>query len=388
MSGWLSSIGRAIGVVPHGRHEPPESSEPEADWTLLYYGDLEAARKLDTYFEQASSVRDCHQVEVLAQVADEDGVRRLRLAPGGVESKEVAAEPFTGGAIRDFLSWGIKHYPAKRYVVVLNGHSRGHGGIFGDEKRSAVSTPELAAALEAAAALTPSGKLDAVVSATCYSAAAEVAYEMKEGVDFYAASEDTLDSRSFKLPEMIDLIEKDPSVEPKELMKHLIDHLSQGPAITFSAVDLREIGALAGPLSRLKKALGGLEMDFVELMERCRQIPQAGSSETLRYFHPEGEGKPVDFDQSMTQRYRSLGGLAEMLSSEEFSPEIRRAAGDVSEALSEILIDSFTREGWKPMSGLTILGAETPSFAPRRDTGDYHQLELCRDTGWNGILRS
>ncbi len=107
----------------------------EKQWTIMVY--LAGDNNLDsagvTDLKEMKQIGSTEQVNVIAQFDRWGGTqatKRYYLRKGGVLAKdEVASLGETNmgdpNVLKDFLLWGVKNYPAQRYLAVLWNHGAG-----------------------------------------------------------------------------------------------------------------------------------------------------------------------------------------------------------------------------------------------------------------------
>jgi len=181
----------------------------EADWTLFIYGNgnNELEPEMRQAMLDAEKVGSCSHVHVVMQIGradyelvqllrqnvpqkDEDrwsGVRRYLIGKGHSELLEELglvnmADP---KQLYNFLKWGMVSYPAKRYLLILGGHSYHCVGMMTDYSKDApyiMGIPELARVINMAANEMGS-KIDLLLLDTCCSNSLELIYEFGREVD-------------------------------------------------------------------------------------------------------------------------------------------------------------------------------------------------------------
>ena len=91
--------------------------------------------------------------------------------------------------LSDFITWGIKSFPAEHYMLVIADHGKGWEGMIEDESHKGwMTVPQLKQALDTAQQATGQ-KLDVLGFDACQMAAVEVASEIKDNAKFMVASQ-------------------------------------------------------------------------------------------------------------------------------------------------------------------------------------------------------
>lgn len=232
------------------------SAVPKREWTVLVYsagdegskereGDFTvAALQVLKDFEKIKSLQSDDVAVVLQYDAsgdDRDGVmhnrewrRRLeyrpnapadRLASRGIPEAEIRAidpaftydEPDTGNPVtlKKFVSWAVKAYPAKHYLLIVQAHSWGKLGfsmdfnLDGEDKfpASMIKNHEFRRVMQevyvedaklGADRNIPHGKLDAILVDACVTGQIDSMLEMKEVSDYFVGT--TLEIPFFSVP--------------------------------------------------------------------------------------------------------------------------------------------------------------------------------------------
>ena len=92
--------------------------------------------------------------------------------------------------LTDFIVWGMKNFPAKKYIIDIGDHGAGFLGAC-EDRDEFMSLPDLNKAFSDAEKQT-GVKPDVIVFDACLMAQAEVAYELKDRADVMIASEETV----------------------------------------------------------------------------------------------------------------------------------------------------------------------------------------------------
>lgn len=177
--------------------------QQEKDWTILIYanGNNELEPEMRQAMLNAEKVGSNTNVNVVIQLGrakyelvklirqDVDpksddswsGVRRYLVAKGsstlvGNLKTVNMADPKN---LCDFIRWGMRFYPANKYMLILGGHGYQFVGMMTDYSQKApyiMGIPEMVRAINNAT--NDIGKIDALVLDTCYFNSIEVIYEL------------------------------------------------------------------------------------------------------------------------------------------------------------------------------------------------------------------
>ncbi len=280
-----------------------------AQWTWLVYmaGDnnLEGAGKDD--LEEMKQVGSTADVNVIVQFdTEENETTRYRVEKG----KLMVAQKLPGvncgdpKILTEFIQWGIKNYPAQRYLLDVWNHGGGWENLPSDYNYANIRLvkPQAAAKLnrikralfrttvlkvhnrpaEARAiaidcgshdyldnqelrngilnALPNGQKLDILGCDACLMNMMEIAYELKETANFMVGSEETEPNAGWPYAAILKLLVAKPTMSPSDLTKTIVDEYQKyyqktGETATQSALDLSQIQAVSALVSELADAL-------------------------------------------------------------------------------------------------------------------------------------
>jgi len=269
--------------------------------------------------------------------------------------------------LTDFLTWGIKNYPAEHYMVIISDHGEGWRGAMQDDSHEGwMSIPDLRRAFEAAQEKTAT-KIDIVGFDACSMASTEVAHELKDVCDFVIGSEDYEGSSGWPYsrifnPAMVGRLRKMHSwavtVEPRTLAVECVRHAAGNPEElpTMSAIETAKVPALTASLDALGKAI------LADPSAAAAVGEHADASLPFDTFHDAG-----DF----------VGRLAE---DEDLPEGIRGAADEVLGALDHAVIAQTHAPVNEGATGLT-LEASTHGIPER-----YADTRFARETSWPEAL--
>lgn len=181
----------------------------------------------------------------------------------------------------DFIDYGIRHFPAKKYCMIFWGHTSGidrfvsdNGGISRDEgAHVGLKVKELVDVIKYGKERL-NKKIDVVGLDACSLMYAEVAYEMKDYVNYLCGSQDTQNAFSWDYQSLVSTLWKRPHMDARELCiaigkgyqffyEDIVPEykIAEGGVNqdrsndTFSAVDLNEIINLRTKFHILSKDL-------------------------------------------------------------------------------------------------------------------------------------
>lgn len=310
-----------------------------------------------------------------------DGTRRVLVTPNTTAGVQSTVLQDMGGSIdmgvpqtlADFIDWGKANYPAKRYCVIVWNHGRGWKRSSDSAVRSVsedwvtgnqIQIWELGTAL--------AGKnIDVLAWDASLMQMMEVAYEVKDHVDFVAGSEESPPGEGYPYDLVFKNWEANPFDQTKSLTKGFVDGMTSYPPynsrkITQSVLDTSKLSALATALSNLASACIADNASLQTILPNVRNLAQS--------YSPTG-----------TRFYRDIKDVCDRLIADAATPTgVKSAAQSVITALAGAVVWEGHNSNSANSNGLSIdfsSGAKFGSYA-----GDYDQLKFAQDTQWNEFL--
>jgi hypothetical protein len=385
----LLAVAAALGPVPLSLAQ----SQP-VDWTFLVYldGDNNLERNaIDDLLEMAAVGSDA-RVNVVVQFdrvpgydnryGDWTGTLRFRVTRGMTPERANAiadlgeanmGDPQT---LIDFVSWGMRTFPARHTALVLWNHGDGwrvasqlkenRKAICWDDTngRDALNLPELRSAL---AAVTANGAtpLELLGFDACLMAMAEIDAEVQPYVRVRTASEETEPGTGYPFDDILASLQAHPDWDGAELGIAIVEqYYAAYNGETQSAVDLGDGYALL--ISAIDE-LGGALLDHREaLMGDIGRVRQEVQS-----FHAD---------------YVDLYDLAELLSTAVSEPAVDQAARHVMEAVGLVTLRERHGGYWPGARGISIyFPARSSSWDSQySETSGY--VTLSQKTRWDNFL--
>ncbi|MDQ7821565.1 MAG: clostripain-related cysteine peptidase [Candidatus Eremiobacteraeota bacterium] len=202
--------------------EPPE----EKEWTVLMYmaGDNDLEPYLVNNLKSLEKVGSGSNINIAVELDRGDAPRspvsrwkgsRRFLVQKSDDPRKITSKPVQDlGKVNmadpehlsDFIQWGMKNYPARHYMVLINDHGYGFMGIADDKgNKHSMNLTELGKAFDTATRDTVTGgvkdavdktgkKIDIIGFDACLMAQAEVAYELKDYADIMIGSQEVIGS--------------------------------------------------------------------------------------------------------------------------------------------------------------------------------------------------
>jgi hypothetical protein len=175
----------------------------------------------------------------------------------------------------EFGRFAAENFPAEHYALVIWNHGAGWSGVsYDDNTKHSMDMPDVRAAMEGIAAALkkaghPTGKVDVLDFDACLMATLEVAYELKDSVDFLASSQESEPGDGMAYGEYLRWLTTYPEAPPASLAKAMVetyvkayapggvqvdgDHWSGGE--TKSAMRLARVAELKAAVEEVAKLL-------------------------------------------------------------------------------------------------------------------------------------
>lgn len=339
---------------------------------------------------------DCQEVENLGQINMSD-------------AKE----------LKDFVSWGMKSYPAKNYVVLMFGHGGGVLGMSTDEgaqkmdpqtlakflmadKKSGfdqdewaislagenpeiIKPREMEKALREAEAEAGVNKEQVILGLkSCQMGQTENAYQWKDAANVLLASQSVIYTDSWRMNEIFGK----PAAgmyDQKQMAEHIFK-LNDTPLTnqygmiiknritTAALVDLSKAGELKPAVLKLEKAIKNSDTDPAKIKELLEIKSRPGFFTNTWVVH-----YASDF-------YEAAGLLAS--DPEIKDPEIKKAANQLIGTLNRVVVKSSHRDQLEYDKNSNGLGLTTLSDPQTLERAEYGDLAFDKDTGWSEFLTS
>ncbi len=249
-------------------------AEPSDDWTVLIYlcgSNLESESGLATYnIDEMIAADITDSVNIIIETGgsyswevgevNPNALCRFEMTDTGLVPLGEVPQASMGAAdtLKDFLSWGLDTYPAKKSMLIIWDHgSEPTNGVAFDEvyNYDSLSLDELRYSLAA------SGKhIDIMGFDTCLMANIETASAIGSNASYMIASEETIPGPGWNYTGFINYICQNPTCTPSELGVNICDtyynkyvDLGMSDGVTLSVIDLSYINELSNAFCGLGK---------------------------------------------------------------------------------------------------------------------------------------
>lgn len=338
------------------------SSGVPKEWTVMVYingkNDLERFALMDV--NEMESIGSSDKVSVVVELGRMDGYdasdgdwkgsRRYLI------QKDNDADKITSPVLQDlgkvdmgdyrhlidFAKWGMAAYPAKKYMLIVWNHGSGwvkttgafesKGISYDEESGNNFTAPQLGMALKAM------GKIDIYGSDACLMQMAEVAYELKDSVDFIVGSEEIEPNDGYTYNNLLGPLVADPAMSAEVLGRLAVDAYADHYQAKNEGYTSSLLRTSAMP------RLLTLTNDFVAAMMNT------------------GDAVQVKAAVSRTQRYvfgdnRDMWHVADQVASGTKSASVRAAAEALKDHISNnLIVHNRVHASYANSHGLAVYG--------------------------------
>jgi hypothetical protein len=308
---FTSACGTASSPATSSSSASAAPAAAKAKWTVLIYmngtnlesegaaasGNLEALSKASASDDVNFIIQTggCKQWQYEKTDIAEDRLQRYRM--NGGEMSLIEEEPLANMGdpvtLESFLNWGVKQYPADRYMAILWDHGGGAlGGALNDEiYKSGVTTQEIGEAFKAVGT-----KFEIIGFDACLMSSMEVAAELSPYSHYMIASEEVEPGAGWDYSTLGSTLVDQPDIGSTEFGRILCDSYignlekeQQAEYSTMAMTDLEKIQPVVDAFS-----------DMASAMSECIQDPQKFTVLSLelrqsKHYFIEAERDLVDF---------------------------------------------------------------------------------------------
>jgi hypothetical protein len=319
-----------------------------------------------------------------AQGYDESGLgtlpnwtstKRLRVTPGGLEQISDLGEVNMGATqtLSDFITWGVKTYPADRHALIFWDHGGAWPGFGGDDStqdNDLLSIAELKAGIKAGMDAANLKQFSLIGYDACLMSTYEVALAMRPFGEYLLASEELEPGHGWDY-RSLQVLKQNPASTPVTLGQQIIQGF-QGQAqaedtaanITLALTDLYALD------------------DLVRAVDQLAAVYPSGANATLATAFGRGRASALKFgegpDASQSTHMVDLGHLAEQVATQ--ATQATQARSMVQAALAKAVVAKTHGPQTAKAAGLSIY------FPPQSAYYDSDYAALKEVAIWRGFL--
>lgn len=423
--------------------------QPVREWTVLVY--MNANNNLANGAKgllrnQLGALEPCDQVSIAVEYSHlrgepgyvwPDAATHRRCEVGDRKLETVEQLPYQNMAsprtLEDFLRWGIQRYPAKRYLVVVQGHgSAWRRSLPDDATRFDASGRELPKSGDAPEGSRPAtlgvdeigGVLDRIARDTgvtpdilafdsCLMSNLEAACELQDRAGLLVGSEDVMTSPMWQraehtldyavplkgiLQKLSDRLAAGQDVSPRTVAGDWVDECSRSwTTPTQTALDTKALPALTKAVDTLAGALLQAPEDAVRaLTEKTRHFGDGGDRWAKEWDSKRHLYDLVDLARQVQADPRLQGAHAAARETV-LAVEAARVAHEAQDTLQSVWRFSYGAEephevrdyDEQRTHGVSIYLPDNPKIQERnREEGsDYDALRFARETRWPRLVQ-
>ncbi len=245
--------------------------QEEKEWTLLVYvigTDIVADAITDIGEMEAAGNTDNVNIVALMGGSKLDGwgtptaSEFINGSEYGIEYTTNEPKMVSVSNLTQFIDYGVKNYPAKKYMLAFYNHGMGIRGWGWDETTdSQFKVIDLKNGIENSKFVKDGNKFDLLAFDACLMANLEAQYAMKDVADYFIASEEEEPWHAWNWTPVISAMNSLTDLTVPQLGKIIVDgFLAQSVdknthGITLSLVELSKISALVTSIENVVKAL-------------------------------------------------------------------------------------------------------------------------------------
>ncbi|MGO0059358.1 clostripain-related cysteine peptidase [Brevibacillus fluminis] len=366
----LSLMTASLSGCSDGQTASPGSKAPanatsvadgQAEYTVLVYmngSDLESeGGAASSDLEEMMNVGSSDNVNIVVEtggtnkwgfekISNEKNQRWLVKA-GDMELVQDADKRSMGEAntLTDFITWGVEHYPAKKYALVMWDHGAGSVHGFGSDELfegDSLTLDEMTTAFAKAFEKTKT-KFEVVGFDACLMANLETAKVVSPFANYLVASEELEPGHGWNYTPVLQELTANPAMTGDALGKSIADHFKEqakqegtADSITLSVVNLAKVGevetALDGMVANLSPGINDVET--VKWVSNARYKSED-------YGSAGAHGGNTDM--------ADLADLAKHL-----EPKYQQQATNLSNAIQQAVVYNITSKSKPHAKGLSI----------------------------------
>jgi len=388
---------------------PQWTPRPLADWTLLiYYGadtNLEAGI-INDFVEFEAAGGSNAQVRIVAlmdrspeystasgdwrtaRLFEISGNREAVPSQLTITSRELAEferiDSGDGLTLAQFLAWGVRAYPARRYAVAFGSHGAGWRGVITDyseaeregDSESILTLPELRSAFALAAQAAGIDKFDLIVNDACLMSSVEYHTVLADHFRYSLASPEIVINPALDMTLLANALRGDTSFDLARLGRQLVDQYIDVDTRRRPSSDIIYLTSALTDLSKYQ-ALEESVQRFAEFVSEnigalATTLGQARRN-TYTYSAYLGADELVD-----------LGSFMGQIILNSSDPDLTLAAQEVLAALRNVLVYGSAGDFSRPR----IQSYQNIYFPSRSEVFTTRYFEEAPLGTWGRMLRS
>lgn len=347
--------------------------EPFALDDIVEMADVGSGNKLDIVVQIDRA--EGYSNDGLGSLPNWTSTKRLRVTPGGLEQISDLGELNMGSSqvLSDFITWGVKTYPADRYALIFWDHGGAWPGFGGDDSTQGhdlLSIAELKSGIQAGMSGANLNQFALIGYDACLMSTYEVALAMRPFGEYLLASEELEPGHGWDY-RSLQVLKHNPGTSPLVLGQQIIQGFkSQAQAQQTSAditLALTDLYALD---------------DLVKAVDQLTATYPTSASAALATAYGRGRVSALKFgespDPSQSTHMVDLGNLAEQIAAQ--ATEVAPARGAIQAALTKAVVAKTSGPETASATGLSIY------FPPQSAFYSQDYAALSEVANWRTFL--
>jgi hypothetical protein len=270
------------------------------DWTLLLYWDADNNLEFCTEFalatwEAALTTDDDVSVVAMVDMLAENGTWIYEIHDGTSEAVETMPEQdmSDSNVLKDFVLYGMRNYPAEKTMLVMQDHGYSWRGLCVDETDGGdiMTIDAMAQAIRDARSENDGIGVDILAMDACSMATIEIAYELRETVPWFVASQSVVPYDGLPYDMMIRSLVEEPEMSAESFSSLIADQYLEYYSsktdydhiypydqdfITISAFNMSLVDELGERFIELTEALEPLVATHADDIKEARDVAVDG----------------------------------------------------------------------------------------------------------------
>ncbi len=228
----ILAVAFALPTASIAASESVAETQEGKEWTLLIYWDADNNLEFCTEFAMetwVNALTSNTNVNLVAYVdiLSENGTWIYDVHDGECHTVETWEELDSSrpATLQRFLEYGLQNYPADKTMLVIQNHGYSWRGLCLDDTDGGdiMLIDGMAQAIRDAGETCDGAKVDILALDACSVATVEIAYELRDTVDWFAASQLVVPYDGLPYDLMIRALVKEPEMTPGELSHDMVD---------------------------------------------------------------------------------------------------------------------------------------------------------------------
>jgi hypothetical protein len=302
-------------------------------------------------------------------------------------------------SLQEFIEWGVKAFPAERYILIIENHGAGwrsqktrsaqspitRGLSYDDVTGNHIDTIEMPDAIDLGRVL-PGRKWDVLILDCSLMQMLEVAYEIRGKADWVTGSQESPPGSGYPYDAFLANLARNPAMSSRDFALNVIDETwaeyGSNSNITQSVLDMSKIPAIVPEVDALGSALMAARTSWGDQIADARALSE-------RYDYAENKDL-VDFCRRLTER--PLGQTTPRVN----DSGVINAANRVTAAVRNAVVRYYAGSNGNADSNGLAAFIPTPREYRTIDIDQangfgqrYSRLSIARDApGWQSFLAS